>query len=84
MKIALLGVPLAATAVQDHDRLTPEGGYSSRAGVAEGEWAAFTGRARDAAGRRRAVTVIVNRDNPLATDHGAQIIVEVEGDRVEG
>jgi N-acyl-D-amino-acid deacylase len=50
------------------------------------EWASFTGRVRVMPlGEDRAVTVIVDRANPLSVDHGAQIIVEIEGgNRVEG
>ena len=44
------------------------------------DWASFTGTVRSVPlGEEKAVTVIVDRKNPLATDHGASIVVDVQG-----
>lgn len=42
-------------------------------------WASITGRAKTQAGDERSVVVILDRDNPLAADHGATVVVD--GDR---
>ena len=45
-----------------------------------GDWASFTGRARTRPLREeKAVTVIVDRRNPLGADHRAAITIDVEG-----
>jgi len=44
------------------------------------QWAAFTGRARLLpSGEERAITVIVDRADPLAANHAAAVVVDVEG-----
>jgi N-acyl-D-amino-acid deacylase len=48
-------------------------------------WASLTGRLTFAGGDERSATVIIDRKNPLAADHGAAIVFDVEaGYRLSG
>ena len=41
-------------------------------------WASITGRLKTRSGDRRSATVIIDRKNPMAADHGAAIVIDVE------
>ncbi len=41
-------------------------------------WATFTGRLKLQSGEERAATVIIDQKNPLASDHGATIVIDAD------